>query len=218
MKEIQIEEMKNIQLDILKFVDSLCHKHKINYSIFYGTLIGAIRHEGYIPWDDDIDIVLLRDDYNRLLEAFNNEHHQYYTFNTHQSSKHYFFPYGKVSDSRTVLTESGVNGTIGVNIDVFPIDFISDDVLTAESIIKQSAKIRKLLIVKRLEWRVDRRFWKNIMVLLFKFILSTVPIKVLTHKIHNIATHASVGFSNTVANIVWGAYLKKELLPYTSVY
>ena len=69
MKEIHIEELKRIQLDILTAVDEFCKEYNINYSLSSGTLIGAVRHQGYIPWDDDIDIMMSRKDYNRFVET-----------------------------------------------------------------------------------------------------------------------------------------------------
>lgn len=70
MKSITVEESKKIQLDILQYVHDFCHKYFIGYSITGGTLIGAIRHKGFIPWDDDIDIALPRTEYERFISSF----------------------------------------------------------------------------------------------------------------------------------------------------
>ena len=67
MKDVNIKELKKIQCDILFNVDNFCNEHQIKYSIACGTLLGAIRHKGYIPWDDDIDIYLLREDYDKFI-------------------------------------------------------------------------------------------------------------------------------------------------------
>ena len=68
MKKIESEELKKIQYNILLYIKEICDKYHIKYFIAFGTLIGAVRHKGFIPWDDDIDVVLLREDYERLVE------------------------------------------------------------------------------------------------------------------------------------------------------
>ena len=70
MKKLTIEDAKQIELEILDYIDTLCKKHNINYIINYGTLIGAVRHEGFIPWDDDIDLSILEKTINDLLTFF----------------------------------------------------------------------------------------------------------------------------------------------------
>ena len=65
-KELTLDEMKAVELGILKKFDSICKENGLEYSLAYGTMLGAIRHKGFIPWDDDMDIAMTRDDYNRL--------------------------------------------------------------------------------------------------------------------------------------------------------
>ena len=67
MREVSPEECKKLQLNILINVAKFCDEHDIKYSLAYGTLIGAIRHKGFIPWDDDIDIIMMRDEYERFV-------------------------------------------------------------------------------------------------------------------------------------------------------
>ena len=77
MKKLTIEDAKQIELEILDYIDTLCKKHNINYIINYGTLIGAVRHEGFIPWDDDIDLSILEKTINDLLTFFQKEKSKY---------------------------------------------------------------------------------------------------------------------------------------------
>ena len=70
MKYIELEEMKKLQCEVLQVAHDFCQKHKIKYSLACGTLLGAIRHNGYIPWDDDIDIYMPRGDYDRFIQTF----------------------------------------------------------------------------------------------------------------------------------------------------
>ena len=70
MRQIDLEEKKKIQLEILDSIHSFCLHNDIKYSLGYGSLLGAVRHGGFIPWDDDIDIIMLRDDYTRFESLF----------------------------------------------------------------------------------------------------------------------------------------------------
>ena len=128
MKEIDIKELKKIQLNILDNVNSFCKKNKINYWLDCGTLLGAVRHSGYIPWDDDIDIGMLRDDYDKFLKIYNKDNTKYQLMAS-ELDKDYYFQFGKVVDTSTVLYEpdekTGIKGA--VYIDVFVYDNAPDD-------------------------------------------------------------------------------------------
>ena len=78
MQYLEKNEIKEIQLGILDYVDEICKKNNISYFLSYGTMLGAVRHKGMIPWDDDIDISLYRKDYERLLKAIEEDQHPVY--------------------------------------------------------------------------------------------------------------------------------------------
>ena len=128
MKKIDREELKKLQMEIMDNVDCFCREYGIRYSIACGTMLGAIRHGGYIPWDDDIDIYMLREDYSRFEELFPevyNEHFSLFSLKRSQDSNLAFI---KVYDTRTICYE--LNSKLknpGVCIDVFPIDDVPDD-------------------------------------------------------------------------------------------
>ena len=77
MREIGFSEIKSVALDILKDVAHFCDTHDIRYVLAYGTMLGAVRHKGFIPWDDDIDIMMPRDDYNRFIKTYNEHNSRY---------------------------------------------------------------------------------------------------------------------------------------------
>lgn len=116
-KYITLEEIREIQLDILRKVHTFCIKNKLRYSLGGGTLLGAVRHQGYIPWDDDIDIMMPRPDYEKFLLTFNSENLNIIDCKRTQT---YFKPFAKVFDCRTVLEEE--NDINGIYIDIFPIE------------------------------------------------------------------------------------------------
>ncbi len=106
-------------LDILKAVDAFCKERGLRYSLAYGTLLGAIRHGGFIPWDDDIDILMPRPDFERFLAEF--QHPLYRCHKTSATFTHYF---AKVEDPTTISQEKKImkKYQLGLNIDIFPVD------------------------------------------------------------------------------------------------
>ena len=127
MNEIQIEELREIQMSILDGVDKFCRAKDIKYSISGGTLLGAIRHKGYIPWDDDIDISMLREDYERFEKEFPECYEGHLCLATLRRRKDWTLAFGKVYDSRTMGFMIGNKSVVtGVNIDVFPLDDVPD--------------------------------------------------------------------------------------------
>lgn len=117
-KIIEVTEMKELMLDIMSSIDEYCRKNGLRYSLAYGTLIGAIRHKGYIPWDDDIDIFMPRPDYMKFMKEFN---HPYYKACCAEYTPGWDHFIAKVCDDRTVIDE-GHGDISGVYVDVFPVD------------------------------------------------------------------------------------------------
>lgn len=121
---LTIEETKEVELSILSSFDAFCREHSLRYFLAYGTLIGAVRHKGFIPWDDDIDIQMPREDYNKLLEIYPVGGKLRLIAPTDPDAEHTF---AKLVDTETVKIEAGHRYKTdddyrGIDIDIFPLD------------------------------------------------------------------------------------------------
>ena len=145
MRKIEdIQELRSIQIGILDEVHRFCEAHGLRYFLSSGTLIGAVRHKGYIPWDDDIDIYMPRKDYERFLEIYHDENGRYKAIDP-QHEKHYYYTFAKVVDLRTKMVEDETEGyEIGVYMDIFPVDYVTDDLQERESVFKQKKLLYKI--------------------------------------------------------------------------
>ena len=136
MKELTIDEVKEIELNLLIKFDNLCKANDWRYSMGGGTLIGAVRHKGFIPWDDDIDVLMPRPDYDAMI---NNSNEQEYEFNVinYETTEGFNMPFCKISDPNTIIEDEAIDLSdykLGVHIDVFPIDGLGN---TYEDAVKQ---------------------------------------------------------------------------------
>lgn len=129
MREItDIKEIQNITLGILKEIKRICDSYGVLYYLDAGTLLGAVRHKGFIPWDDDVDICMLRSEYNKFIEAFRKSSKQKYKLLSLETDEKYSLPLPKVVDTRTKLIQLRQNEYeyIGVYVDIFVYDNIPD--------------------------------------------------------------------------------------------
>lgn len=147
MKKIDMSEYKKIVLDILVRVDRICRDNDIDYMIFYGTLLGAVRHKGFIPWDDDIDIVVKREDYSKLMRLVNDSEFDL-RFICTATQKDTIFPFGKICDTRTVMYEQRFKPieNYGAFIDVFPLDYLPVDEQKRAAIVKKGRMVQKMIV------------------------------------------------------------------------
>lgn len=146
------EMLRKVQaelLGILKSIDKVCKENSIQYFLDSGTLIGAIRHHGFIPWDDDLDIGMLREDYEKFNKIAQMELGDSYFWQTWETDPEYAMPFGKVRKKNTIYLEmnSHVFKENGFFVDILPYDFAPED-LNERALLKKNQKTvhRKLLM------------------------------------------------------------------------
>lgn len=198
-KIINVEELKHIQLDMLSDIAEFCEQNQIKYFLAYGTLIGAIRHKGYIPWDDDIDICMPRPDYDKFLRLYNKKDSVYKAV-AFELDETYKLPFAKVNDTRTVMWETMYEQDMfGVYIDVFPIDGCDKE----GKVLCQNTKLGQYLNAKKAILGKSRTFKKNCIIAIGKCLLAFTSVKTLLKKMENMAQTIPYVQAEYVANIMY---------------
>lgn len=186
IREISSPEIKALLVEMLRDIHSFCQCNGITYSIAYGTMLGAVRHKGFIPWDDDIDIMLPREHYIKFITTYSNER---YKIVNYKNNKDYSQPYAKVYDTRTIIDEDNrYDAKIGVFIDIFPIDHIPDDKIIRDRFFAKKIILNFLHTLKTvsIDWN-HRSLTKNILLLFGCFFLKPVSSKFICEKLDKLS-------------------------------
>ncbi len=211
-KQIDIKELRSIQLNILDHVDTFCKEHNIRYFLCGGTMLGAVRHKGYIPWDDDIDIMMLRDEYDKFIQLYyeidkSEFHIHHYTFER-------YFPYSfaKIDNSNTTFIENmaGKTTPIGVNIDIFPIDVVPEDISKQKWMFRRFEFLQTIMELKQVQPIKGRVWYKNLILHISHILLRPVPIHFIVKLLNKNATRYNNQSSKYCAIAVWG-YGRREM-------
>jgi len=191
MKEINPSEHKEFMTRVMDAVDAFCLEHGLLYHLAYGSLLGAIRHNGFIPWDDDIDIWMPRPDYEYFKNHFK---HEYYKFISADVCDGYPLDYAKVHDSRTVVVEEKGDGEWGFFIDIFPLDGIPS-LKRGHHMFERARILRRLSANQRFtyKYKVDRAssIQKNTAIIIGKIIHPFITLRGVLKLLDNINKHYS---------------------------
>lgn len=215
MRQLSVEEVKRVQLGILDAVADFCNRNGITFYLCGGTLLGAIRHQGYIPWDDDIDIAMERSQYTRFVDQFNGTN-DLYEVRTADNSKGFPYPFAKITHRHTRLVESliAAQDPIGVSIDLFPIDCMPAGDRQCRRLMRRMRIWRAMLSVKLSRLDQRRPLWKNAILVVAKVLLSPVPRRCILARITRLALSSEDPNSAKVGVIVWG-YGEREVVDRT---
>lgn len=213
MKEISLEELKKIELDILTYIDQVCKENNLRYFLCGGTLLGAIRHQGFIPWDDDIDICMPRLDYERFIEIVKEADSKYKIFSPGQEG--YYYNFSKVIDSETELNEYYYKPieNLGVYVDVFPVEGMPSDEAVRKQHFDKLYALRKRINSFSL---VRPRIRKNLVKYVQSLILYAKNKKSSLSKFQREYKELANLYNYDEAEYVYmsgGAYAKKEMFP-----
>lgn len=211
MKPINdIAELRKIQLDILKHVDAFCKQNGIKYFLSGGSMIGAVRHHGYIPWDDDIDLMLLRDDYERLISLYTKKDNSEFKLHHFKLEKGYLKPFVKIDNSNTILEEYAEDPIeMGVNIDIFPIDVVPNEKSKQIKMYKRFQLYKNLINIKIIKESTSRAWYKNLLVFISHQLLSFLPMKSLIKALERNAIQYKGTVSDYCGVAVWGYGVKE---------
>lgn len=212
-QKIEIQQLKAVETELLIAVDSICQEKGFRYSLGGGTLLGAVRHQGFIPWDDDIDIMMPRPDYDAFI-AYCLSHDMPFGLQCWENDKQHVDFSAKVYDLHTVIVQDDEE-KLGVYIDIFPIDGLGDTVQEARKAFRSTSFKRELLVAAQWKrfFRSKTRPWYQEPIRFAFFIISRFVNKSkLFAKIVN--RYAKIDFNAVqYAAAVGGAYREKEILP-----
>ena len=145
MELLALEEIKKIEMELLVDLTNICKENQLKYYLTGGTLLGAIKYQGFIPWDDDIDLALPRKDYMKLIEILEQRKNSKYKMLSVYHTKDMYLPFGKYVDTETVVVENAKPiKEYGVYLDVYPIDGVPSK--------KQEKFLKKLNLYKNFSY------------------------------------------------------------------
>lgn len=189
--QYDIKDVQQKMLEILIEVDRVCNKHNIRYVLDSGTLLGAIRHQGFIPWDDDIDIAMLREDYDKFCEIANKELREPFLFVNMHMHKNFPNIFGKCFNTSTRYVQKNtahLDTEQGIFLDIFPVDNIE----MADKY-KQCRIVASINTVRCIKQGTEKFALRHVLYLPF-FLLSIKQLNLLADKFMKIKNHKKTEF------------------------
>jgi lipopolysaccharide cholinephosphotransferase len=205
-----LNHLKQIELSILKDFIKICEENELDYFLYGGSLIGAIRHEGFVPWDDDIDVIMYREDYEKFLKIMHEHPLDKYEVLSTDYTKDYFLLFSKMMLKNTIFEEWWVNQVdfeLGIYIDIFVLDYLSNNKIKRFFQIKISRLCKHLMalsIVKFINYPFFTQTLANLIHGLIKFF--RVPPNFFTKK----AIKNLTKYQNENCEMICDITVKKE--------
>ncbi len=211
MTDEEILKLKQVEIEIFDELDRVCRKNNIEYYMVGGTLLGSVRHSGFIPWDDDIDVVMYRSDLEKLEKLYyDGEFNSRYFLQTENTDEYYPLMTAKLRKNNTLFLEDCIDDDVkshcGIFIDIFPLDDISS---LESSTVKRNAKIIGILTTVICE-KCGYKYGISKKTKLFTNLTSLLGIKKLKKIRHNLMTaENSKGYDKTTIYASNYGYVKQ---------
>ena len=212
MRKLDLNDIKQYELSILKSFDEFCAQNNLDYSLCGGTLLGAVRHRGFIPWDDDIDVMMPRKDYDRLLymRDVSLEGFPDYLVFASWHNKLINYPFIKLLDKRITIDskyhESNDQKMNNLWIDILPVDNIPNDQKIVARLFNKAGLMRKIICVKFAKVGEGKTKIKALLKPIAKIIFKPFSIYKLDKRLDDISKAYKHKKTNRVGIVLWGLY------------
>ena len=207
-KELSLQDIKGITLAVLIHFRDFCNENNIKFYLSNGTLLGAVKYGGFIPWDDDIDVLMPRKDYERFIELYKDSDE--YKLFTRKRTPDYKFPYAKLCDMNTRKIECNINSGVdlGVDIDVFPLDLCSSDILTSD-IQRKLSFFQKGCMLSKFISSEGKPVYKRLIIECCKLL----GFDFFCKRLENIVKKEADKKCEYMGCLMWPIYGKREIIP-----